>query len=1260
MLRKLRLASCHGLIRKGPDGRFAAFQFLLTFAVLALLAVPLRAQLYSGSVTGVVTDPTGAVIPGAKVTLTDVSKGYAFSTTSDTVGRYILRNIPPSSYALAVEATGFKSYTRSGIALDVNQNATVDVSMQLGTTTQTVEVSGAAPLLATQDATTGQNVNRTYINDLPLVGRGVFDLAFLSPGVNPSPGLAFGNSGGVANNFTSNGGRNATSDILIDGVSTTDYEQNSAIVVPLYTPSVDAVQEFKVQQNNFSAEIGFSGNTVLNVVMRSGTNQLHGSLYEFLRNQALDANDWFNNLNGIDLPARRYNQFGGTVGGPIVIPHFYNGKDKTFFFFDYQATRDHSAASFRAGVPSAAERAGNFSELCTYAGGTFDSSGACSNPDAQLWDPYSGFLDPSNGWTNQTMIPYNNLATYHSAGSSIPPGAYTLPAGPGNVVDPVSSKMMSYYPLPNVGSPAVVDALGNVVTPASANYDPYNNWHGAGVNINNGDQYDIKIDHRFSASNLLSGRYSQGWGNGDGANCFKNALDPCTGGPVISSAHAFVLNDTWTMNPTTVVNFAYGFTRSFSWGKGVGADFPSFDPVKDLGLPSYITSSGFPVAPTIYVYGGYQRAAGESLGYQAWAIIKYGQETHDLLGSLDKIAGRHEIKVGGEYRMHRITFGQPGAPAGIMLFNTDTTDQNPTNYGAGGDAMASFLTGIGGPNQWGEYEVPLFVATQSIQYGTFVQDNWRATDKLTLNLGVRYDLDLPRTERHNRMEWFDPNAALPFNVPGFNLHGGEQFPGINGNPRGTVDSYYKEFAPRIGVAYRFWKNTVFRAGYGIYYNPSAWAAAGTGPGGFDGFTGVTNWPYTYNNNGFTPFGFMRDPFPHGINQPTGSSLGVMQQMGLGVSGPLRSYNTPSYTQTWSAGFEHELPAGVLLDLNYVGTKGTHLYFNGAGQLDNLGPWVEQMSPNDIASLANNRVPNPFQCCITDPTSSISGSTIPAYQSLRPYPQFTGVFTLFPPRGSSIYHAFQLRVQKNMSHGLQFVGNYTWAKTISDSDVSSYTEWLGGFDGIQDPNNLKIERSVSEYTIPQVLTFGYVYSLPFGRGQHFGSKLNPVVNAVLGGWKTSGLWRFDNGQPVAINLGGGGTPIPTYGAQRPNLTAALERNNGSNWRTQYFSNPQVVQVPANYAIGTAPRTLPNIRMPGSSTAGLSLMKEFPMGAIREGMRMEFRLETFNAFNHPQFGCLNNSVQTSFVGSDPTTYSGFGELQCQANSPRELQLGFKLYF
>jgi len=308
------------------------------------------AQLYSGSLAGVVTDPSGAVVPGAKVTATDVGKGFTFSAITEATGRYLVRPLPPSTYNLRVDAQGFKSYIRDGITLDVHQNATIDVPLELGATTQSVNVVGTAPLLDMRDAVTGQEVNRTFINDLPLVSRGVFSLALLAPGTAQPGCRAFGLDVS-GNNFISNGGRNVTADILIDGVSDTTLDHTSVAQVAAYTPSVDAVQEFKVQQANFSAEIGLSGATIVNVVTRSGTNVFHGSVYEFLRNQALDANNWFNNANNVPLPPLRLNQFGFTIGGPIR-------KDRTFFFFNYEGTRERTLSTNRAGVPRAAMREG--------------------------------------------------------------------------------------------------------------------------------------------------------------------------------------------------------------------------------------------------------------------------------------------------------------------------------------------------------------------------------------------------------------------------------------------------------------------------------------------------------------------------------------------------------------------------------------------------------------------------------------------------------------------------------------------------------------------------------------------------------------------------------------------------------------------------------------------------------------------------------------------------------------------------------------
>lgn len=1225
-----------------PFGLFSSLWFvaLLAFVCTAgLTPKPLSAQAYSGSLTGVVTDQTGAVVPGATASLTDVNKGYSFSATSDAVGRYVIRNLPPSTYKLTVESKGFRVFTRDGIVLEVNQNANVDVSLKVGATTQAVEVTGAAPVLSTQDSTTGQDVNRTYINDLPLVGRSVYDLTFLAPGINPAPGAAFGTPA-IGNNFTSNGGRNATADFLLDGVSTSSYEQNTGILMPLYTPSVDAVQEYNVEQNNFSADKGFSGNTVVNVVMRSGTNTLHGTVYEFDRNSIFDSNNWFNNRNGIALPALRYNDFGAAVGGPIK-------KNKMFFFADYEGSRTRTLSTFAAGVPSAAERTGDFGELCGNAGGSFDSTGMCSNPNGQLWDPYSGAYDPSQGGpVRSTFIPYNNMATYQSAGApGLNGSGYQLPAHAGNIIDPTAMKMMSYYPLPNV-------AVG------TAAYNPYNNWAGSGANSNTNDQFDVRVDRQFGDGSLLSTKFFLGHGLFHGANCFGNALDPCTQGPSVGGPWGGAINFTHNFGPKSVLTVSYGFTRSWSDTQGIGKDFPQFNPISTLGLPSYMGRSGIDASPVVYIYGGYQMAAGEALGAQAWSVLHYALETHDLLAGLDHMAGKHEFKVGYEVRMHRDNFLQPGAPEGVFVYDFTGTSQQP--FSGGGDAMATFLTGTAGPGGWGEYEIPLAVSTQNFEHAGHFQDNWRATDKLTVNLGVRYDLVLPRTERYNRMEWFDPNVASPLQVPGLpNLHGGLEFP--NGSNRYPVNTDWTDLQPRLGFAYRYTPKTILRGGYGIFYVANQFGAAGTGPGGFDGFLQITNWQTTYKNDGATPWGRISNPFPGGLVEPPGSSQGLLTNVGLSVDGPVRTWNQTPYTQTWSLGFQHEFPGSWLVDMNYVGTKGTHLYFGGAGTFGALGSWVESATPDQITAL-NTQVPNPFYGIINKSGSCLSGPTVTETQLQIPFPQFCGVSPLAPPWANSIYHAYQLRVEHRFAQGLQFLGTYTISKSIDDASVKGgETTWLGGFTHLQDPNNMALERSLSEYDIPQNLTFSYVYQLPVGRGKHWGSNWNRWLDGFLGGWQTNGIWRFDNGFPVHLGLSGG-TSLPTYGGQSPNLIGQLKINPSSKWLCSdpscgYFSNQgssvaptDVAVLPPPFTLGTAPRELPNVRVPGTNTSALSIFKEIPLGQLREGSHLEFRAESFNAFNHPQFGCLQSTVNTG----------SFGQLNCQANSPREVQLGLKLYF
>ena len=1214
-----------------PDARTYRTVLLGVLAVFltvgfVLLSPPVaRAQVYGGSLTGVATDPSGAVVPSAAVVLTDDEKGFQYTAKTDSEGRYVLRNLPPGQYSLSVTATGMSPYTKPGIILTVGQNAQADAHFQLQGTTTTVNVMEAFQLLQTQDASTGQVVNRKFLNDLPLTSRSVFSLALLSPGVTQAPGGSFGLSAGPVN-FISNGGRNSQADIVMDGSSQTNQENNSGITTALYTPPVDAVEEFKVQQNQYSADIGFGGNTVINVVTRSGSNQFHGSLYEFLQNSTLNANNWFNNQNGIKIAPRKQNQFGGTLGGPIR-------KNKTFFFVDYQGTRARNQGTARAGVPSQAERQGDFAEVCTRVQGTFDSSGMCSVASGQIWDPYSGTFDASlGGALRSAFVPFNNLATYNSPGNPKLAGTpYELPSRPGNLIDPVAFKMMQYFPLPNV-------AVG---TPS---YNYLNNWIGANGSRSNDDRFDAKVDYRLSDNSQLSGRLSHAVSSSENVNCFGNVADPCTQGPNESHGYSAAVNYNHTFSPTLVWSVSYGYVRSYSHTYGVAADFKDFNSVTTLGLPSYMLTSGYMATPNIELQNGYQQVSAQGLGSQSFSILQYPLDTHDVNVSLNKIRDKHEFKFGYEVRMHRISFLQVSYPEGNFSFSLTGTSRTP-RANTGGDALASLI--IGFPQSGNGYGMDVAVTTQNFAHAWYFQDNWRPTSRLTLNLGLRYELTLPRTERFNRMSWIDPLVASPLQVPGYpNLRGGLEF--ATDSDRSPYNVNPTNFGPRVGIAYRTRGNIVIRTGYGIFYEVIKGAASGTGGGGFTGFKYNTPLLTTYQNDGATPWGRLSNPFPQGIQLPPGNSQGLLTGIGLGIDGPIKTWNNTPYMQTWNFGLQREFKGGVLVDVNYLGTKGTHLYFGGAGSLNYLGSWVETATPAQITQL-NTKVANPFYGIITNPASSLSNPTVSDNQLRKPYPQFTGFSGSDPPAGSSTYHSMQIRVEKQFSKGLQFLATYVFSKSIDDSSVAcGCTTWLGGSTSLQDPNRRYLERSVSQFDIPHVIQFSYVYQLPFGRGKQFGSNWNGFVDAVLGGWQTNGLWRFDNGMPLKLGLSVS-TALPTYGGQRPNLLGPLKRNDGPGWLNQYFANPQDAVTPAPYTVGNAPREVSTARAPGTATTALSLFKQFSL-PLNEGSRLEVRAEAFNALNHPQFSAPNLTVGAS----------AFGKVTSQANSPRQMQLGLKLYF
>jgi hypothetical protein len=1270
----------------------------LLLAVLVLISSPMYGQLYTGSIAGTVTDASGAVIPGAHVVATDVNKGFDFPGTTDASGHYLLRSIPPATYNVTVEATNFEKERKDGVVITVNLNATVDFSLKVGAASQTVEVQARGVELQTQDATTGQVVNRTFVNNLPLLGREFTDLAFLAPGIveTNAPGTSGAGNGASPINFNSNGSRNSTADLLIDGATATNFEQNSGLLSVPYTPSVDSIEEFKVEQANFSAEMGFAGGTIINVVTRSGTNKFHGTVYDFLRNSATDANQWFNPTN-TPIQALKQNDFGFTIGGPIR-------KDKTFFFFDYEGRRSTTAnSSGGMGVPSLCERGegpcpagkqglGNFSELCTLQGGTFSPGGQCSVPTGQLWDPYSGVFsnNPPGGLgagaVRSAFIPFNDMSNYMSPGNPNLAGTpFALPARLGNLINPAAKTMFLLFPRPSFTA-TDVGTLQN------------SNFFRSGSNTDSSNQFDIKVDHRFSDHDLLSVRYSQSWENTTSFNCFGNIADPCTSGPAHFTRHTVSINHTHTFSPTLVLNLVFGYVRGFDNAPGIKGQFPNIgSSFSQLSLPSYL-NNGFGVLPQILITGYSSGNFGNNVGTQSFIITREGQDTGHLGGAISWVHGQHEFKFGGEGRIHRINHGNPGWPAGSFQFDFASTSQFGTQFGtdpntglplAGGDGLASFLTGIGSPNNSGGGCTPCqqgfdnFVSTQSFQYAAFAQDNYRVTPKLTLNLGLRYELNTPRTERFNRMNWLDPNALSPLQVAGLPpLHGIEVF--ASPNNRYNYDTDHKDIQPRFGFAYQMPHTLVLRGGYGIYFSTPRSGASGTGPWGFQGFNIQPPWLTTLNIDHATPWNTLSNtscnftaPFSCGVAPAPGNSLGAFNDIGFAAVGPIKreSLNTP-YEQTWSFGFQKELPAKILLDTSYVGKKGTHLYLGGFREHDYVPPSaIAGMTPTQIGNFLTAQVPNPFffngtGACdrtkfICDPTSGLAGPTIQESQLLVPFPQYNNFQGDSPPIANSIYHALQVRAEKDFSHGLQFLVTYAWSKSIDNASASDDSfVFLGGgtINGstlnVQNPFNLRSERALSVFNIPQVFQLSYVYQFPIGRGKWLGHDMNHILDFIVGGWQTNGIIRFNDGRPIIPLLINNGNPIPTYN-QRPNLTGRLARasgrpedhvQNGPFTGNSYFANPNALSTPDPFTFGTAPRTIGTALQPGAKNFDMSLFKEFLMSRIREGMRVEFRAEAFNIFNHPQF-----QGPSTTVGDN-----SFGLITSTVNKPRELQVALKIYF
>jgi hypothetical protein len=1200
--------------------------------------------LFTGSLTGTVLDPSAAPIVQAKVTLTNRDRSLITTVNTDSGGRYLFRSLSPGNYSIRVEAAGFDSSEIPNLTVEVNGNSSTDITLQIPVDRATVLVAADAPQVRVDDATIGLRLDQMTITHLPLVSRNPFDLAFLAPGVSQAPGTTYGDgvsTPGFVTNFVSDGSRNAQADLLLDGGSVMNNDNNPGVQKALYVPPVEAIEEFRIQQSNFSAEFGNSGGTVVNVITRSGTNRYHGELFEFFQNNDLNANNFFANAAGLAQPHLTRNDFGGTVGGPIR-------RDKTFFFFDFNGIRAlNGQTSSRAGVPDAAERAGDFGELCGRVSGSFNSAGVCSNPAGQIYDPYTSRPDAQNNATGRAPIPFNNLATYISPGNpAIPFGLGNLAAKAGNLIDPVGAKLIQAFPTPNLGV-------------GTAAYDPYHNWVATGAGRLQQQSFDIKLDNNFGAKDSISVRFSHEWDSGENANFFGSVYDTNTQGPTKHSALLGIVNYTHTFSARTLMSVSLGYGHNWYPTDGVAASFGGYDPVKTLGMPPYINTAGLQTPPSVWLFSAYGcNGFNGCVGGQAWSVLRFASDTGHLTASVSRIAGRHEIRAGGEVRRHLINFMQAGTPNGLFAFTGSATASGLA--GAGGDALASLMVGY--VDNWSRYEIPPFTSTQNYQVGGFIQDTWRLTPKLTLNLGFRYDVETPRTERFDQMTYFDPAAAAPINVPGLSLHGAVKFAGLNGNPRTEFDTYWGQVGPRFGFAYNILNRTTIRGGYGIYYDPSDVGVVGNAvAGGFLGNDPVTNGVNNVPGSPWLPLEFLRNPFPFGIQTVTGNSQGAATMLGQGLTGiPIRSLNQAPQEQAWNVDIQRQLPWSLVLDVAYLGRKGTHLYAMGyANQFDALPPTVaDAFRANPSYYL--QQVANPFYGLgAIQGSPDLSGPTIPRWKLSVPYPQYsagygTGLSSSFVPWANSSYHAAQIRLEKRFSQGMQFEFTYTFQKSLDDSSIGSsgYSFLVGGMATSQpnarDPNNLRLDRSLSAFSIPQIAQLSFIYELPFGHNRRFGGNLRGIADAIIGGWQVNGIYRADNGLPIQLALCGGcGVNLPTYGNQYPDLVAPL-RVAGTSNLNQYFANPQAAVKPVPYTEGNAPRILSNARVPGTNNLSASLLKQVALG-FREGARLEMRLEAFNAFNRVQFAAPNTNVGDA----------NFGQISAQANQARQVQVGLKLY-
>jgi hypothetical protein len=1158
------------------------------FLLFTLCVSLLMGQESRGTIVGTVTDSSGAVVAGANVEVTNVAMGTKSMLKTNEAGQYVTSFLIPGTYRVVVENQGFRKFVRENIELRVNDRLTVDVTLQVGAADQSVTVSDETPALNTESASLGTVIDRRRVAELPLPHGNPMFLIGLANGVSftrdPRLDRPFEPTHIVG--YTMDGTRANRSDVTIDGAVAT-ATANAGEVIASYVPPADTVAEFKVQTATFDASMGNTEGGVTNISMKSGTNEFHGTAYYVNMNPSLFANDFFANANRIPRPDFYYHRYGGSAGAPIFIPKLYNGKNRTFFMYGYEGIKEaRPRNNGTPTVPTDAMKQGNFSQLLGL------------NSSYQIYNPFTRRA-VAGGRFQQDPFPGNVI--------------------PSSLFNPIAKKVLdTYYPSPlTAGNP---DGTNNYLRPElveRANYFTHS----------------LRVDHNINDKQRLFGRINYYDRNSDYNNYFNNLV---TGEYFTFASRAATLDHVWTLTPTTVINMRYGYNR-FIRATNSNPDQRGFD-LTSLGFPASYANQ---ISPDLRRFPRFDIA-----GYQGTASggETRPNDTHSFNATLQKVQGKHSWKTGLEFRAYRETSQQfSNLQTGQFVFDTAYTrgplDNSPAAPGSLGQSVAAFLLGI--PTSGGVTRAASY-AEQSTSWGLFVHDDWRITNKLTLNLGLRWEYEGALTERFDRsVRGFDFGAtqsieaaarAAYANNPtpevaasAFNVRGGLTFPNVNGSPRALFNTPKTNFMPRFGFAYRLNQKTVFRGGYGIFFG---FLGQRRGDVNQIGFSRVTNFIPT-NDNGLTFSNTLSNPFSSPILDPLGAGAGIQTFLGQGVSffneNPL-----PPYMQRWQAGFQREIGKGYTLDVTYVGNRGTHIEI---GQNINVTPqrFLSTSPTRDQARIdyLSTNLPNPFRGLMpAGATATFTGANIARERLLRPFPQFDSVNqSRFD--GYSWYHSVQMSIEKRFSKGYTIMGNYTLSKFMQATETYQ-------------ADDLRPVEVISDSDRPHRLTVSGIYELPFGRGRSFLSTLNGVADRIVGGWQLSGVYTFQSGAP--INWGNIIFTGDINNIKLPGNQQTVERwfNTDAG-----FNKVAAQQLASN--IRTFPLRFGFIRADKINNYDLSVIKNT---LIRERMNFQFRAEFLNALNHKLLPAPNTSV----------TQAAFGQAVAsnQANYPRRIQLTAKFIF